>query len=109
MKKWLILICSLAFFVFGVTTAQAATKINSDGFYRGIKLAGRVKVVDHFPDIKVKVVSHFPDIRVKRVKYASRKVGEWQFVDYGEDFKIQFVDHFEDIKVQFVDSFPGVQ
>lgn len=67
--------------------ALAATAINSDGYYKGIRLAGKVRVVDSFPD----------------------DIGEWQFVGYGEDFTIQFVDSFPDIRIQFVDSFPGVE
>jgi hypothetical protein len=53
--------------------------------------------VDAFPDIRVKTVDAFPD-----------KIGEWQFVEYGEDFTIQFVESFPDIKIKFVDAFPGV-
>ena len=80
--------------------ALAATAINSDGYYKGIRLAGniRVQVVQCFPDLRVKTVDSFPD-----------DIGEWQFVGYGEDFTIQFVDSFPDIRIQFVDSFPGVE
>ncbi|WP_255424260.1 hypothetical protein [Mitsuokella sp. AF21-1AC] len=35
-------------------------------------------------------------------------IGEWQFVDYGEDFTIQYVDSFPDIKIQFVEHWPGI-
>lgn len=37
----------------------AATPINSAGYYKNIKLCGKVKIVDSFPDIKVKVVDSF--------------------------------------------------
>ena len=57
-----------------------------------------MQVVNSFPDLRVKVVSSFPD-----------DVGEWQFVDYGEDFTVQFVESFPDIKIQYVESFPGVE
>ena len=53
--------------------------------------------MDSFPDLRVKVVSSFPD-----------DVGEWQFVEYGEDFTVQFVESFPDIKIKYVNSFPGV-
>ena len=33
--------------------SMAASAINQDGYYKGIKLCGRVKVVEHFADIKV--------------------------------------------------------
>ena len=71
-------------------------------------LAGKVRVVHSFSDIRVQVVSAFPDLRVQTVNYFPDNIGQWQFVDYGEDFTIQFVDSFPDIRIQFVNSFPGV-
>lgn len=99
-----------------VTPAQKAmfheriflSRISKDGYYKGIFLAGKVKVVDNFPDIKVKIVNHFPDLKVRRVDHFPDDIGEWQFVEYGEDFRIKFVEHFEDISIKFVDHFPGV-
>ena len=87
---------------------EAAGPINRDGYFKNIRLAGRVRVVDSFPDLKVQVVSSFPDLKVKTVDSFPDDIGEWQFVDYGEDFTIQFVDSFPDIRIEFVDSFPGV-
>lgn len=75
----------------------ALSRVSKDGYYKGIFLAGKVKVVENFPDLKVKIVNHFPD-----------DIGEWQFVEYGEDFRIKFVEHFEDITIKFVDHFPDV-
>lgn len=88
--------------------AIAASAINKDGYYKGIKLCGRVKEVEHFADIKVKVVDSFPDLKVKVVDFFPDDIGEWKFVESGEDFTIQFVDSFPDIKIKYVDSFPGV-
>ena len=88
--------------------AGAATPINSAGYYKNIKLCGKVKIVDSFPDIKVKVVDSFPDLKVKVVQSFPNNIGEWQFVEYGEDFRVQFVDSFPDIKIKYVSSFPGV-
>lgn len=45
----------------------------------------------------MKVVDYFPD-----------EIGEWQFVEYGEDFTVQFVNSFPDITIQYVSAFPGV-
>lgn len=78
-----------------VCIAGAVTK---DGYYNGIKLCGKVKVVKSFADIKVQLVKSFPDLKVKRVSSFPDKIGEWQFVDA-----------FPDIKIQYVNSFPGVQ
>ena len=46
----------------------------------------------------MKVVDSFPD-----------DIGEWKFVESGEDFTVQFVDSFPDIKIKYVNSFPGVE
>lgn len=87
----------------------AASAINQDGYYKGIRLAGKVKVVEYNGDIKVQVVDSFPDLRVKVVEHFPDDIGEWQFVDYGEDFTIQYVDSFPDIKVKFIEHWPGVE
>lgn len=88
---------------------MAASAVNKDGYYKGIKLCGKVKIVEHFADIKVKVVNSFPDLRVKVVNSFPDNIGEWKFVEYGEDFTVQFVDSFPDIKIKYVTSFPGVE
>ena len=82
--------------------------VSKDGFFKGIRLAGKVKVVKNFANIKVQVVKNFPDLKVKKVSNFPNKVGEWQFVENFPDFTIQYVDNFPDIKIQFVDNFPGV-
>ena len=82
--------------------------VSKDGYFKGIRLAGKVKVVKSFPNIKVQIVKSFPDLKVKRVNNFPNKIGEWQFVDSFPDFTIQYVDSFPDIKIQFVDNFPGV-
>lgn len=89
--------------------ALASNKyISPNGYFNGIRLAGKVKVVEFNPDIKVQVVSSFPDLKVKVVEHFPDNVGEWQFVDYGQDFTIKFVNSFPDIKIKYVSSFPGV-
>ncbi len=106
MTKKIAAICLLGIMLFqGVAMAGAVTK---DGYYNGIRLAGKVKVVTSFPDIKVKIVDAFPDLKVKRVSAFPTDIGKWQFVTSGEDFTIQYVDSFPDIKIKFVDAFPGV-
>jgi len=104
MKKILILLTLLMF----IALPCLAGKVSSDGYYNGIKLCGKVKVVDSFPDIRVKIVNSFPDLRVKIVEHFANDIGEWQFVDSFPDFKIKFVDSFEDIRIQYVTAFPGV-
>ena len=106
MKK--IVILCLMMFIMMSTNVFAAGAINKDGYYKNIRLAGKVKIVENFGDIKVKVVTAFPDIKVKSVTSFPDEIGEWQFVDSFPDFTIQFVEAFPDIKVQFVEAFPGL-
>ena len=91
------------------TVTMGTGNVDRDCTFNGIKLAGKVKVVDSFPDIRVQVVRRFPDVKVKRVKSFASDCGEWQFVDSFADFKIQYVDSFPDVEVAWVDSFPGLQ
>lgn len=82
--------------------------VSKDGYFKGIRLAGKVKVVENFGNIKVQVVNSFPDLKVKVVDNFPNKIGEWKFVDNFADFTIQYVKNFPDIKIQFVNNFPGV-
>lgn len=107
-RKMVSLLCFMMIMLYGIA-ASAASAVNADGYYKGIKLCGKVKVVEYSADIKVKVVDSFPDLRVKLVNSFPDDVGEWQFVEYGEDFTVQFVESFPDIKIKFVNSFPGVE
>ncbi len=98
----------IALMIFAAANISEAAQISSDGYFNGIKLCGRVRVVESFGDIKVQVVDAFPDLRVKKVSSFPSDIGEWEFVTGGEDFTIEFVDSFPDIKIKFVDSFPGL-
>ena len=77
-------------------------------YYKGIKLYGKVKFVDSFPDIKIKYVSSFPDIKVKFVDSFPDKCGKWKKVTSFPDFKVKVVTSFPDLKVKEVTSFPGM-
>ncbi|BDD03295.1 hypothetical protein [Aureibacter tunicatorum] len=81
---------------------------SGDCEWNGIKLYGKVKFVDSFPDIKIKYVDSFPDIKVKFVNSFPDKCGKWQVVESFPDIKIQVVESFPDLKVKVVDSFPGM-
>ncbi len=91
-----------------VAEERYAARISPSGYYKNIRLCGRVKIVDNFPDIKLKLVKDFPDLKVKLVHNFPRAIGEWQIVEYGEDFKIKFVENFEDIRIAYVENFPGL-
>lgn len=96
-KYWLAGILAALFCLLWTTAALASSAVSSNGTFNGIRLAGKVRVVEYNPDLKVKVVDHFPS-----------EIGEWQFVEYGEDFTIQFVTSFPDIRIKYVTSFPGL-
>ncbi len=89
------------------TVGYAASKVGPDGYYKGVRLWGKVKVVEHNADIKVKVVNSFPDLKVQVVDSFPDKLGKWKFVDSFPDFTVQFVDSFPDITIKYVNSFPG--
>lgn len=86
-----------------------AKKIASDCTYNGIKLSGKVKIVNNFADIKVQKVEHFQDLSVQFVKNFPNACGKWQLVDNFPDFTIQLVDHFPDITIKEVNNFPGLK
>lgn len=86
----------------------AAGGVSSSCTAKGIRLAGRVKVVDAFADLTVRKVDAFPDLRVKRVDAFADDCGEWMFVDAFPDFTIRYVDAFADVTIKEVDAFPGL-
>ena len=106
MKKFLAILSAVI--VFAAAGSALANPITRDGYFNGIPLWGKVRVVDAFPDIKVQVVDAFPDLKVQIVEAFPDSLGKWQFVKSGEDFKIQFVKAFPDIKIKFVNAFPGL-
>ena len=48
----ILLSCVLAAIICLATSAGAAAQISSDGYFNGIRLWGRVRVVNSFPDLK---------------------------------------------------------
>ena len=107
-KYWLAGILAALFCLLWTTAALASSAVSSNGTFNGIRLAGKVRVVEYNPAIKVQVVTSFPDLKVKVVDHFPSGIGEWQFVEYGEDFTIQFVTSFPDIRIKYVTSFPGL-
>lgn len=100
----------LLLLLFGAEVSAAAGSFNKAACtFNGIKLQGKVQIVERFPDIKVQVVTSFPDLKVKQVDSFPDDCGEWKFVQSFPDFKVQFVQSFPDIKIRFVDNFPGTK
>jgi hypothetical protein len=108
MKK-ILLMAVLAFGCLGF--ASAPPRITPDGYCKGIRLCGKVKVVASHADFLVKVVDYAPHLDVKVVRQWPDKIGEWQFVErYSEaDFTIRFVDYGADFYIRFTDCCPGVR
>lgn len=86
----------------------AGSKVGKDCTFKGKKLQGKVKVVQHFADFKVKIVEHFQDLSVQTVEHFPDSCGKWQFVEHFPDFTITYVDHFPDFTIKKVQHFPGV-
>jgi acylphosphatase len=84
------------------------SKIDKKCCYKGMKLYGKIKFVDNFPDIKVQIVENFPDLKVKLVENFPDECGKWKVVENFPDLKVQIVTSFPNIKVKFVDNFPGL-
>ncbi|MCM1035532.1 MAG: hypothetical protein NC038_05490 [Paludibacter sp.] len=78
----------------------------SDCACRHTRLFGRVKIVAYNADFKVKIVTYNADLEVQRVEHTAKKCGEWQLVEYNEDFTIQLVDYGEDFTIKYVDYNP---
>lgn len=79
----------------------SSSPIKPDCTCKGIKLWGRVKVVEAHEDFKVRISEH-PDLRVKLTNLPG-KCGEWYFVDVHQDFSIRFVESHEDFEIEFSD------
>ena len=83
-------------------------KIDKNCCFKGMKLYGKIKFVENFPDIKVQIVENFPDLKVKIVQDFPDKCGKWQIVENFPDLKVQVVENFPDITIKLVDNFPGL-
>ncbi len=92
----------------GTFSTGVAAEIAPDCTYQGIRLYGRVKVVDFMPDFYVQRVDFMPDLRVQETVFEGNSCGEWKFVDSMPDFTIQYVDFMPDFTIQFVHFMPGL-
>jgi len=110
--KWTVFAVSVVVVTYALGAANPnaapAGTIGGDCSLDGVKLYGKVKVVQHFADFKVKVVQHFPDLKVQFVDHFPDACGKWQRVDDFPDFTIQYVDHAPDLEIQKVGHFPGL-
>ena len=108
MKKIFLITLALVSIMAVAFSVHATNPISRDGYFNGVRLAGKVRIVDYNGDFRIRITNSFPDLDVKLVDMFPDKVGEWQIVDYGEDFTVEIVDYNEDFSVRFVSSFPGV-
>ena len=86
---------------------ENCTYVTKDG--KTFNLYGKVKIVEHFPDIKVQIVDSFEDLDVNVVENFPDQCGKVKLVEHFPDVKVQIVNSFPDIKVKIVESFPGVK
>ena len=75
---------------------------------KGIPLYGKVKVVQYNATFRVAITQGQGDLNVCEVPYIPKRCGEWQFVDYSEDFSIEYVTGFEDFTIFFTIGTPGL-
>lgn len=73
-----------------------------------IPLYGKVKVVSSGAKFQIRIVEYSEDIDVHIVKYSPSHCGEWEIVEYGEDFSVEFVEYGEDFSIKFVEYSPGI-
>lgn len=59
-------VCAL-FLVLILAVSAIAAEVTPYGYCKGIRLSGRVKVMEHFTDIKVQVVQSFADLKIQSV------------------------------------------
>lgn len=108
MKQTKLFLISTVIFC-GITLAQNKDSFNEEECsFNGLKLNGKIKFVESFPDLTVQVVESFPDLEVKIVDSFPDDCGEWQIVDSFPDINVKIVESFADIKIKFVESFPGI-
>lgn len=105
------LLFSLLSLPVGTGAGGSSNPISDDGFYKGIRLSGRVQFVEHGEDFRIQIVDASPHLNVRYVRSAfmNRHIGEWQRVDRNPDFKVKVVNAWPDFRVRIVNSFPGVQ
>lgn len=77
-----------------------------DCVFRGITLAGRVRVTGAFPDFKVKRVEQpeEADLIVTRLYGSARLCGEWELAEGLAAFSVRFVDQGEDFSIYLTGS-----
>lgn len=66
--------------------------------FNGVRLSGKVKIVDKDADVKVMIVHDGADLRVK-LNDKSDRCGSWRLVDKGENLKVSFVSDDPDITI----------
>lgn len=69
-------------------------------------LKGRVRFVTAHGDYRIRVIGAHADARVRLVQNFPDDPGEWQPVQFHEDFTVQVVASGEDFTVQYVANFP---
>ena len=107
MKRFCLLFCLLASMPLFAASPRNPV---ADGTCKGIKLYGRVKVVNDASATFTVRLLDVADLDVKIVSSNPRECGEWQFVTNGSyDFTVRFTSRagYEDFTMRFVNSSPG--
>ncbi|EJP16949.1 hypothetical protein LEP1GSC037_2109 [Leptospira interrogans str. 2006001854] len=103
MKHIIFLILFLAAFI-----NLNSKPIASSCTFNGVKLYGKVRVVNIGEDFRVTVVRNGEDLKVETGMINPDSCGRWQFVNIGEDFKIRYVDLDADFTIRLVTNGAGL-
>jgi len=102
LKYFLSIFLILTFSLFAQVDKESCT-------YDGLKLYGKVKIVEYEYDLTIEVVEYNSDIDVKIVEYFPEDCCEWKLVEYFPDLKVKIVKHNADLRVRFVEKFPKIR
>ena len=110
MKKLILLLAILP--LLGLTsTSSIHNSMQAECAFEDVPLYGKVKFVEYSgqADFSVRFVNAYPDVKVQFVQSFPDNCGEWQVVEFGEDFRVYVDEHYADLKIQLVNNYPGIR
>ena len=84
MKKIFLITLALVSVMAIAFSVHATNPISRDGYFNGVRLAGKVRIVDYNGDFRIRVTNSFPDLDVKLVDMFPDKVGELSLIHISE-------------------------
>ncbi len=106
------IICSLLSPLLGLTVASVKDKqLGQECSFEDIPLHGEVTFVEYRgqADLSARFVNAYPDVKVQFVHAFPDDRGQWQVVEFGEDFSVYIDKYHGDLKIQLVNNYPGMR